>query len=406
MNVHVVTASSLNPLRIALFLLAAIVQMSCESKQSDAPKPSSSTATASAEPGILELAEGSTALAHLQTDRVTLRPIRTILKAQAGKILANENRLAHLSARVPGRIVAVYANLGDRVKEGDRLLLLDSPAFGEAQLEYRKARTMLSVMEKALERANALLDRGAIGVGEHQRREADYENARADLHEAEEKLHLLGMTEREIQQLGAKTLPHAEVARVSLRAPFTGEVIERNATIGEVIDPNKTLFTVADLSTVWIRADFPEQQAGRLKTGLTIDLRVLAYPGTVFHGAITYVGAVIDPTTRTVTARAEVSNAEGRLRPEMFAEVTLVTDEQSVLSLPSAAVQQVGSQAVVFVVRGPRRFESREVTLGQASSEYTQVVAGLISGDEVVTQGSYALKSELLREQMPTGGPL
>ena len=406
MNVRVVMPTSLGPLRIVLFLVVAIVDMSCESKQSDTPKPSPPAATASAEPGILELAEGSTTFAHLQTDRATLRPIRTVLKAQAGKILANENRLAHLSARVPGRIVAVYANLGDRVKEGDRLLLLDSPAFGEAQLEYRKARTTLNVMGKALERSTALLDRGAIGAGEHQRREADFENARADLHEAEEKLHLLGMTEREIQQLAAKTLPHAEVARVSLRAPFSGEVIERNATIGEVIDPNTMLFTVADLSAVWVRADFPEQQAGRLKTGLIFDLRVLAYPDTIFHGAITYVGAVIDPTTRTVMARADVSNLEGRLRPEMFAEVSLVTDEQSILSVPRAAVQQVGSRTVVFVVRGPRRFESREVTLGQASTEYIQVVTGLTSGDEVVTQGSYALKSELLREQMPTGGPL
>jgi cobalt-zinc-cadmium efflux system membrane fusion protein len=183
-------------------------------------------------------------------------------------------------------------------------------------------------------------------------------------------------------------------------------VIERNATIGEVIDPNKMLFTVADLSTVWVRADFPEQQAGRLKTGLTIEVRVSAYPNAIFRGAITYVGAVIDPTTRTVTARADVANPDGQLRPEMFAEVTLVTDEESVLSVPRAAVQQDSNRAVVFVVRGSRRYESREVTLGQASSEYIQVIAGLTSGDEVVTQGSYALKSELLREQMSTGGPL
>ena len=406
MNANFVRRTSPVSLTIALCLFGAIANTSCESKQEDARRPPAPAATSSAEPGIIELPDGSPTLTRLQTDRVALRPIRTVLKAQAGKILANENRLAHLSARVPGRIVAVYANLGDRVKEGDRLLLLDSPAFGEAQLDYRKARTTLSVMKQALERAQALLDRGAIGVGEYQRREADYENARADLHEAEEKLHLLGMTEREIQQLAAKTLPHAEVARVSLRAPFTGEVIERNATIGEVIDPNKALFTVADLSTVWVRADFPEQQAGRLKTGLTIEVRVSAYPGTLFQGTITYVGAVIDPTTRTVTARAAVSNAEGQLRPEMFAEVILVTDEQAVLSVPRTAVQQDGSRTVVFVVRGPRRFESREVTLGQASSEYVPIVAGLTSGDEVVTQGSYALKSELLREQMPTGGPL
>lgn len=398
--------SSLIPLRIAIVMLIAIAHTGCQSKQEDAPKPPPPAATSSAQPGVIELQDGSPTVAQLQTDRVALRPIRTTLKAQAGKILANENRLAHLSARVPGRIVAVYANLGDRVKEGNRLLLLDSPAFGEAQLEYRKARTTVSVTEKALERARALLDRGAIGAGEYQRRDADHENARADLHEAEEKLHLLGMTEREIGRLAAKKLPHAEVAQVSLRAPFIGEVIERNATIGEVVDPNKTLFTVADLSTVWVRADFPEQQAGRLQTGLSIEVRVAAYPDMVFRGAITYVGAVIDPTTRTVTARSDVHNPERRLRPEMFAEVTLKTDEQSVLSMPRVAVQQVGSRTVAFIVRGPRRFESREVAIGESSDDYVQVKAGLAAGDEVVTQGSYALKSELLRGQMPTGGPL
>ena len=404
MNVRIVMPSASIHLTIALFLLTALGPMSCQSKQEDAAKPPPPATTSSAQPGFIELPEGSPTLAHLQTDRVALRPIRTALKAQAGKILANENRLAHLSARVPGHIVAVYANLGDRVKKGDRLLLLDSPAFGAAQLDYRKAKTTLSVTEQALERAQALLDRGAIGAGESQRREADYENARADLHEAEEKLHLLGMTEQEIRRLAAKTLPHAEVAQVTLRAPFIGDVIERNATIGEVIDPNKTLFTVADLSTVWVRADFPEQQAGRLKTGLIIELRVSAYPDTMFRGAITYVGAVIDPATRTVTARADVSNPDGRLRPEMFAEVTLMTDEESVLSVPRGAVQQVGSRTVAFVVQGPRRFESREVTIAQASGDYIQVVAGLVAGDEVVTQGSYALKSELLREQMPLEG--
>jgi cobalt-zinc-cadmium efflux system membrane fusion protein len=406
MSIFVMRASLVS-LRIVPILLMLTAHLSCQAKQEDVPKPSPPAATAApSESGILELPEGSPTLTHLQTERVALRPIRTALKAQAGKILANENRLAHLSARVPGRIVAVYADLGDRVKEGGRLLLLDSPAFGEAQLEYRKARNALSVTEKSLERAQALLDRGAIGAGEHQRREADYENARADLYEAEEKLHLLGMTEREIQRLAAKTLPHAEVAQVSLRAPFRGEVIERNATIGEVIDPNKTLFTVADLSTVWVRADFPEQQAGRLKTGLAIEVRVSAYPDSTFRGIITYVGAVIDPATRTVMARAEVPNLDGRLRPEMFAEVTLLTQEQSVLAVPRAAVQQVGSRTIVFLAREPRRFESREVKVGESSNDYIEVKAGLKEGDEVVTHGTYALKSEALREQIPTGGPL
>jgi membrane fusion protein, heavy metal efflux system len=393
-------------LRIALFLFVGLGPTACQSKQEEPPTPGIPAPASTAQPGVIELPEGSPVLAHLQTDRVASRPIRMTLKAQAGKVLANENRLAHLSARVPGRIVAVYADLGNRVNEGDRLLLLDSPAFGEAQLGYRKARTSLVVAEKAYRRAKALIDGGAIGAGEYQRRDADYENARADLHESEEKLHLLGMTEGEIERLAAKTLPHAEVAQVSLRAPFTGEVIERNASIGEVIDPNKMLFTVADLSTVWVRADFPEQEAGKLKSGLAIQVRVSAYPDQVFQGAVTYVGAVIDPTTRTITARADVANPDRRLRPEMFADVTLMTDEQSVLTVPRGAVQQVGNKLVTFVARDERRFEAREVRIGEAANDYVQVKAGLVEGDEVVTQGSYALKSELLREQMPTGGPL
>lgn len=249
-------------------------------------------------------------------------------------------------------------------------------------------------------------ERGAIGAGEYQRREADSENAKADLNEAEEKLHLLGMTEREIERLGAQKLPHAEVAQVFLRAPFSGEVVERNATVGEVVDPNKMLFAVADLSTVWVRADFPEQQAGRLQSGLSVEVRVAAYPDTVFRGVVSYVGAMVDPTTRTVMARSDIPNPDRHLRPEMFAEVMLITPEQSVLTVPHTAVQQVGSRTMVFVTQGPRRFESREVKIGETSKDHVEVKGGVKEGDEVVTQGSYALKSEALREQMPMGGPL
>lgn len=399
-------STSPTPRGFALSLLLA-VSLSCEAKHEEPQKRSAPEVTAPAQSGFIELPEGSPTLAHLTVDRVALRPIHISIKAQAGKILANENQLAHLSARVPGRIVTVIADLGNLVKRGDRLLLLDSPAIGEAQLEFRKARTTLNLAERALERAKALIDRGAIGAGEHQRREAEYENARADAREAEEKLHLLGMTEQEIRKLAANQLPrHVEVATVHLRAPFTGELIERNATVGEVVDPSKTLFTIADLSTVWVRADFPEQQASRLRTGLSIEVHVSAYPDETFKGVITYVGAVIDPATRTILARADVPNPDRRLRPEMFAEVTLMTDEQSVLTMSRRAVQQVGNRLVAFIARGPRSFESRDVTIGESSEEYVQVKTGLAAGDQVVTEGSYALKSELLHEQMPTGGPL
>lgn len=388
------------PLRLVMIMALGLLHGACQAKQEETPKSPPPAAKPSAEPGMIELPDGSPTLTHLQTERVGLRPIQVSLNAQGGKILPNENRLAHLSPRVSGRIVAVYANLGDRVKSDDRLLLLDSTAFGEAQLEYRKTKTAVRVTEKALERAQALIDRGAIGAGEYQRREAESENAKAELYEAEEKLHLLGMTEQEIARLATKNLPHAEVAQVFLRAPFSGEIIERNATVGEVVDPNETLFTVADLSTVWVRADFPEQQAGQLQVGLSVEVRVSAYPESVFRGIITYVGAMIDPATRTLMARLDVPNPDRRLRPEMFAEVTLLTAEQSVLAVPRAAVQQVGNRSMVFVVRGPRRFEPRGVKTGASTNEYVEIKAGLQEGEEVVRESSYALKSEMLREQI------
>lgn len=398
--------SSRCAVRLVVPLVAVISSVSCQPPQDEAQKRSPQAPQPAAQTGMVELPEGNPLLAQLHTERVGFHPIRVSLKAQGGKILPNENRLAHLGPRVPGRIVAVYANLGDRVQSGERLLLLDSPAFGEAQLAYRKRRTAMRVAEKAFERAKALSTEGAIGISEYQRREAEHENAKAELYEAEEKLHLLGMAEREIERLSAELLPHAEVAQVFLRAPFSGEIIERNATVGEVVDSSKTLFTVADLSTVWVRADFPEQQIGFLKAGLAVEVRVVAYPETVFQGVITYIGAMIDPATRTVTARLQISNSDRRLRPEMFAEVTVRAQEQSVLAIPRAALQQVGNRTMVCVTRGPRRFEWLEVKTGEASNEYAEVKAGVKEGEEVVTEGSYALKSEALRGQMSLGGPL
>ncbi|MBS0154664.1 MAG: efflux RND transporter periplasmic adaptor subunit [Nitrospira sp.] len=392
--------------RLVVSFAAVLSAVSCQPSQDEAQKRPPHATQSAAQADMIELPDGSSMLSQIQTERVGYRSMRMSLKAQGGKILPNENRLAHLGPRVPGRIVAVYANLGDRVESGQRLLLLDSPAFGEAQLEYRKRRTAMRVSEKAFERAKALSAEGAIGISEYQRREAEYENAKAELYEAEEKLHLLGMAEREIQRLSTEQLPHAEVAQVFLRAPFSGEIIERNATVGEVVDSSKTLFTVADLSTVWVRADFPEQQIGMLKTGLVVEVRVSAYPETVFQGTITYIGAMIDPATRTITARSQIPNSDRRLRPEMFAEVTVRTQEQSLLAVPRAALQQVGNRTMVFVTRGLRRFEWLEVTTGESSNEYVQIKAGLKEGEEIVTEGSYALKSEALRGQMSMGGPL
>lgn len=387
---------------LAIFVLLAF--LSCQAQQEE-PVPQPSTTSAShQETERVELPEGSSILRTLQTEPVKVRPLKKIVKAQAARILANENRLTHLSPRVPGHIVRVSANLGDRVKAGQPLLILESPQVAAEQMAYRKAKSRFSVAEQGLERAKLLLERKAIGTAEFQRREGEYQSALAELQEAEEHLHHLSMTEEEVERLTSGPLPHAQVAQVALRAPFAGEVIQRKATIGEVVDPTTVVFTVADLSTVWVQAEFPEQQAALLVTGLPIEVRVAAYPQEIFRGKVIYVGAMVDPATRTLMVRSEVPNPHRQLRPEMFADVSLTTNEEPALAVPASALQQAGGRTIVFVVKGPRTFEPRTLSVGSLSGSYAHVLSGLSEGDVVVTEGSYALKSEALREQLLTGG--
>jgi membrane fusion protein, heavy metal efflux system len=390
----------MTPAIVLVILILEALLTGCKAQKEEPKTESTSSATREVAPRTIEVPATNTAFAAIKAEQIQVRPLRQTLKAQAGKILANENRLAHLSSRVPGRIVAVYANLGDRVKSGDRLLLLDSPELGMAQVEYRKANARLLVADQSVKRARALLEGGVIGAAESQKREGEYQAALAEVQVAEERLHLLGMDERDIQQLGSAALPHAKAAQVPLRAPFQGEIIERNATVGEVVDPARNLFTVADLSTVWVRADFPEQQVAQVKVGLPIEIKVSAYPNETFTGRISYLAATVDPTTRTVTARAEVPNTGGKLRPEMFAEVTVLLDQDPVLAVPVTTLQQEGAKTIVFVVKGERRYERREVTVGQAQDGYAPVLSGLTQGEQVVTEGSYLLKSESLKEQI------
>ena len=385
---------------VLVVILVFIVLVGCKAKKEEPAAQSPSTVAGQDTPATIQALPTHTAFAALKTEQIQIRPLRQTLKAQAGKILANENRVAHLNSRVPGRIVAVYADLGDRVKAGDRLLLLDSPDLGMAQVEYRKAKTRLSVADQAVKRARSLLEGGVVGTGEYQRREGEFQAVLAEVQAAEERLHLLGMGEKDIQQLGSTALPHAKAAQVPLRAPFQGEILERNVTVGEVVDPTKTLLTVADLSTVWVRADFPEQQVAQLKVGLPIEIRIGAYPNETFTGRVSYLASTVDPATRTVRVKADVPNPDAKLRPEMFADVTVLLDQRPVLAVPLAAVQQAGTKTIVFVTKGERRFEPREVTVGQPQEGYAPVLSGLHESEQVVTEGSYLLKSELLKEQI------
>jgi cobalt-zinc-cadmium efflux system membrane fusion protein len=322
-------------------------------------------------------------------------------------VVPDHHATADITALVRGRVVDVYADLGQQVKGGDLLAILYSSDLGIAQSAYLKAGAKLYVAERAYERAKMLLQEKVIGLAESQRRQGDMLSLRAEKREAEDRLRLLGMSEEQITKLNNE---QKIVSYVPITAPFEGRVIARNLTKGEVVEVTEKLFTVADLSKVWVLANIPEKDitfiradAGTDKAGVEqlVEVLLTAYPGEVFYGKVTYVGDVLDVATRTMNLRLELPNPHRKLKPEMYATIRVHSlPEPGVLMVPEAAVQRERDRRFVFIQRDAQTFEARDIKVGESNGEVVKVLEGLQEGEPVVVKGAYVLKSELLSDQI------
>lgn len=304
-------------------------------------------------------------------------------------IQANQDKLAHVVPRVPGRIVKVDASLGDRVKPGQALAMLDSIELGEARSSYLQAASEAAVAQAGFARAQRLNADNIIPEKDYLRARAEHEKARASLHAAADTLRMMGVIP---EKLSGSVFP--------LTAPFAGTVIEKKAVRGELAQPDTSLFTVADLSTLWIEADLFEKDLGKVRIGAHATVTLTAYPGEVFTGRLTYISSTMDKETRTVKARVEVPNPDGRLKPEMFATVAIDTGGSvKTLRVPEDAVLLMQGQPTVFVAeRGG--FEPRAVEVGERAQGYAVLKSGVVAGERVVASGAYALKARLLKSQI------
>lgn len=354
--------------------------------------------------------------------RVETAQLRTVLQTiqTTGVVGPNETRVAHIRPLARGRIEKVHVRLGDRVRAGQPLLAYDNIELGELIGEYlsavaalEKATAEAEVTKRSLERAQNLVELGAVARAEYERRNAEYKNAlaavnsqKAEIAKIEEKLHRFGLTDADLEKLNTPTHTqyHREASHSVLRAPFDGIVIKADVAEGEVVETDRELFTIADLSTVWVQADVYEKDLAAIHKGQEVKVFVDAYPGETFVGKITYVSDFLDPKTRTAKVRCEVPNRDGRLKLEMFATIQIPTPKgQEVVVIPTSAVQQIDNQPVVFVRISDTQFQRREVQLGAQSDGWVEVKSGVKTGEVVVTQGSFYLKSTLLREQIGGG---
>ncbi|MEO8628922.1 MAG: efflux RND transporter periplasmic adaptor subunit [Betaproteobacteria bacterium] len=388
----------------ALVIVTAAGCGKTENAQSAKPEHAADKAPAHTEAGEApgEHTDGSGAI-RLSDDEIRIAGITVeALQPQdapeeltlTATIQANQDRLAHVAPRVAGRVVKVNVGLGAAVKRGQQLALLDSIELGEARSAYRQASSEASLAQANFKRAAQLNEEQIIAQKDFLQARYENEKTQAALRAAREKLRLLGTTpEAAPGEEGGSVFP--------LTAPFAGNVIEKHAILGELGDPADSLFTIADLSTVWIEASVYEKDLAKIRVGLPASITVAAYPSVSFKGRVAYLGSIMDKETRTVSARIEAANSDGRLKPEMFATavVEIGGAKRSALTLPEAAVVLLQGLPTIFVAT-PEGFISRPVATDGNVGGRLVVKSGVAAGERVVIAGAYALKARLLKSQI------
>lgn len=362
----------------------------------EVPKVDESNAsTASTQQADLTLSREMIKRIGLSEEVVSTQAIANQLRT-TGTVQPNAYRETRVVPLVGGRVTSVKAELGDYVKKGQPLAIVFSADLAEAQMEYRKVMADFDVFTVQHERAIKLAQIGAMSKQELEQAEAHYRQHHAEHEAAEQKLRLLGLTENQIQALNREDVPiRSEIAVV---APASGIITARNVNVGQVISNSETLFSVTDLSNVWVIANVYEKDFALLREGTSVTITAVAYPGKVFHGKVSYIDPRVDPQSRTAQARIEVTNPGQMLKLGMFVDVALSTSgTSSAIAIPRSALQTVGDHTVAFVSLGNGAFQMRRVEVGQDTGEFVQIINGISTGEKVVTTGSFFLRAEMAR---------
>src|SRR6266849_1157157 len=392
-----------------LTLLIALVGAGCQ-KAANAPSNSSSQPANAATP--------DSAQAHaIETEIVALQPIAGTILA-TGKILVTEDRVANIGPVHGGRLVRLYAGQGTSGRKGQKLADLESADIDQAEADNQKAiadydnarRTSAAEVKFAqatYDRTKVLYEKTITPGKNLQAAEHDLEVAKASaessvagtrsaLTAARRHLLILGLKQSDIDALRNK--PDSPVI-FSLTSPITGIVVERNATIGATVGSDANVFKIIDLSRVWIDASVFEKDLERVRRGQEVKVSVPAFPTSSFSGRVILIFSVVDPETRSVKVRTEVPNPDGRLKPDMFANVQIITDlHRASISIPQSALLNDGGKTVVFVADG-NGYKKHVVIAGIQSNDRVEIRDGLNAGDKVVVKGNYLLLQQSKPEQ-------
>lgn len=352
-----------------------------------APATGAAPAAAAGSPNEIRYASGAPQLDMLRVQALPALAV-PMGAALSARVVVDEDVTARLGAGVAGRVVAIKAAPGDRVRAGQVLAEIDAPELGTALADLDKAKSEENQKRRVLDRARTLV----AGEGIAGR---DIEAAEADLAQAHTE------TVRAHQRLANLTPAAAKVQgqRLGLASPINGVVVERAVNPALEVGPGMAapLFVVTDPNRLWLMLDVPEALLAQVRLGLHVDVESDAFPGEHFNAIVTQRGQTVDPDTRRVAVRARLDNPQGKLLPEMFVRGALLQEQgqASAVRVPNSALVNRGLYTYVFVERAPGHFERRKVSLLTTGADNSYIGDGVVANERIVTTGALLLDAEM-----------
>jgi len=366
----------------------AIVLVGCSSEQQ--------TASSGPKLDVRDVAIKQEMQSYFTTGKVEVADLSRDVEV-SGTIQPDERLVTRIGASVLGRVTNVLAEVGDRVASGQPLASLASPELTQAQVAFLRANASFTQAERAVERAQVLVKADVIGTAELQRRESELNIARAESRAAGDQLALMGMSSAMIDALRKDGVLNPSVG---ISATQSGVVIERKVSQGQVATPGDPLFTVADLSRVWVVGQIPEQTARYVRPGQAVEIEVPALRNRKIKAKISVVGDTISPETRTVTLRSVIDNPGRDLKPSMLVNMRIQGDASSTAVVPIEAMVRETDKDHVFVRKADNIWTLTPVELGPPVNESVRpVLGGLPVGTEIVIKGAFHLNNERKRAQ-------
>lgn len=330
-------------------------------------------------------------LAHLRISPAETVAWTTVVRT-TGTVDWNANRTTPAITQVSGPIVRLLANPGDTVAQGQPLLYVTSPDVANAIAAYRKARNRQQLARRVLDRNSLLLEHEAIARKDYESAQADFNDAGTDVQNSLQALKIFGLSAEDIAAADGRG--DAITTQLAVRAPISGIVVQKLVAPGQLIQAGSTTcYVISDVATVWVQGHIFDRDLPSVRVGDAVEESNPSFP-TVFHGVVEYIGAMLDPATRTTPVRIVTSNPGGLLKKDMFVDAVIHTRARhNVLAVPASAVlHDAQNEPFVYVEAQPGQFARRSIATGAQQDGEIEVLSGLNRGERVVSEGGVFLQ--------------